>query len=181
MELVKRNGDREDFDCVKLARSIRQAGVPVYSVSAMVARACILPVRDTTELRRRVEQELARRYPVAARNYASTRRWPVAASDVVVQGQAGFSPATAARVGIGPGETVRVEFGGSTAALKASTLDKLAPDHVWLNYADLARAGIGPASRATVSRTRHGTMSSPDSWNDAAGESTARPQQISLV
>ena len=180
-ELIKREGGSEDFDCAKLARSIRQAGVPVYSVSAMVARACVLPVRDTNELRRRVEKELARRYPAAARNYVSTRRWRAVASDAVRPGQAGLNPATAARIGIEHGETIRVEFGRSTVTLDANFLPGLAQDHVWLSNADFARAGIGPAARVTVGRIGSAEPPAPDAQPDAATVSLSRPELFASV
>ena len=134
---------------------MRQAGVPTSSVSAMVARACARPVLSTVEMRARIEQELARRYPVCGRNYASTRCRFATASDKVDQGQAGLDSTTAAQIAVNHGDTVWVQQHGPTIALSMVILPDLTPDHVRLNSSDLERAGMSPGTRVMVGKPRH--------------------------
>lgn len=121
----------------------------------MVARACVRPVQSTAEMRVCIEQELARRYPVAARNYASTRRRFATASDKVERGQAGLDSTTAAQIAINDGDTIWVQQHGPTISLSTAILSDLTPDHIWLNSGDLERAGMSPGDRVMVGKPRH--------------------------
>jgi len=153
-EIVKRRGDREDFDGTKLARSLRQAGVPVFFVSAMVARVCMRAVQNTAEMRTRIEQELARRYPLAARNYALTRRRFATASNNVDHGQVGLHSITASQLSVGHRDAIWVQQHGPVISLIAVIMPDLTPDHIRLNSEDLAHAGMQPDARVMVAKPR---------------------------
>ena len=143
-ELVKRNGRHEEYDGVKLAQSLWQAGVSRFLLPKVVARAGLWPNPTTDVLRAHVESELKRWHPDAARRYAQPRRLHTFGSDNIARGSVRLYPETVARLGAKSGDTVWLRPYGIPVPFVAETTAQVEPGQVWLNRADLVRMEINP-------------------------------------
>ena len=152
-ELVKRDGRREEYDRSKLARSLLRAGVTPYTAAGTLAQVEPGPDMDTGSLRARVEAELERRQPSAARRYATTRSLIARAAEQSGFGWVCLNPDTVNRLGLRPGDTVWLNDKRTPAPFTIESREDVERGHAWLNPGEMAVMGLGDGARLTAAAT----------------------------
>jgi hypothetical protein len=150
-EIVKRDGRREGYARSKLARSLRQAGVPPYMLEGILDTVAPYPDQDTGSLRASIESELENWHPAAARRYAQTRRVPAFGSDAIARGRVDLHPETLAQFQVMPGNPLWLGENRARLPLIVETTKQIGLNQAWLNSADLADLDVNPGARILTS------------------------------
>ena len=155
--LVKRDGRREKYDRGKLARSLMRAGVAPDMLSEALDRIVPEPDLDTGSLRARVEFELERQQPGAARRYATTRSLTVRGSEQAGYGWACLSPETVGRLGLRPGDAVWLSHEGTPAPFSIECHDGVERGQAWLNPREMAAMEVRDGTKLAASSVYYET------------------------
>jgi hypothetical protein len=154
-ELVKRDGRRQQYDRAKLVRSLMRAGARLDMIARALALIEPWPGLNTTVLRSRVEAELERRQPNAARRYATTRSFVVHPSEQAGYGWVCMNPEAASRLGLRSGDTVWLCDGGTQAPFSIDSCENVAPGQAWLNPREMAAMEAGEGIKLAASSAYH--------------------------
>ena len=156
-ELLKRDGQREEYDRAKLARSLMRAGVAPYMIAGILDAVAPIPDQDTGSLRANVEAELESWHPNAARRYATTRCLVVSASEQAGYGWVCLNPETVNRLGLKPGDTVWLGHEGTPASFSIESHEGVERGQAWINPREMAAMGVREGTKLAASSIYHET------------------------
>ena len=157
LELVKRDGRREEYDRAKLARSLARAGVAPYMIAGILDAVTPIPDQDTGSLRADVEAELECWHPNAARRYATTRGLTVHGSERAGHGWVCMNPETVSRLGLRSGDTVWLNDNGAPAPFSVESHEDIERGQAWLNPREMAAMGVRDGAKLPASSICHET------------------------
>jgi len=101
-------------------------------------------------LRARVESELERRHPSAARRYATTRSLIARAAEQSGFGWVCLNPQTVNRLGLKTGDTVWLGDKKTPAPFSIESRQDVEPGQVWLSAREMTAMGVSNGTRLTA-------------------------------
>jgi hypothetical protein len=164
--IVKRDGRREEYDRVKIARSLARAGVAPHMLDGIMEHLGPDPDPDTGSLRARIESVLALREPGAARRYASTCSLTALESEQAGYGWVCMNPDTVSRLSVRPGDMVWLSHDGATAPFSIESMAEVERGQARLNRREMAAMGVRTGTRLTASMVYQVTSHPPEEPSD---------------
>lgn len=153
MPLVNKiTGTQEEFDRGKLEESIRRAGATEETAREIASRIDPTTVNTTTEIRRRVAEELREKDAAMAERYEKTRNLAARKAVEAVMGTVMLNEETMKALGANPGDSIILEHQGNTHTLRAETAP-IGRKEIQLGEEDLATLGAAEGTKLAARRT----------------------------
>jgi predicted transcriptional regulator with HTH domain len=148
VKIKKKNGELQEYDREKLERSIQNAGGSIEISRIVSGRMLPLEGLNSSDLRRRVGEELNRENPALSGAYLSTKSLTARSDPNLAQGAAGLN--TEHMVGLKV-ETMATLFSANgRAEVRLQPLPKVDRRVIHLNTADMDKLKVSDGSRVRI-------------------------------